>query len=104
MQCCGSLNSMQRCNRSILVATLTLRRAYEAGEIDGGMRRYAHVLVILNGGQAGIDLFIHKHPIMFEKVKLGNPMDCIKYVPHSRRYNGFVDQEQSSLLREHCFG
>lgn len=58
-----------------------VRRAYEAGEIDGNMRRYAHVLVILNGGQAGVDLFIHKHPIMFEKVKLGNPMDCIKYVP-----------------------
>ncbi|KAI9772287.1 MAG: F-box protein: endocytic membrane traffic, recycling ReCYcling 1 [Geoglossum simile] len=52
-------------------------QAYEAGDIDGKMRRYAHVLVILNGGQEGVDLFIHKHPIMFEKEKLGNSMDCI---------------------------
>ncbi|KAH0559396.1 hypothetical protein GP486_004090 [Trichoglossum hirsutum] len=56
-------------------------QAYEAGDIDGKMRRFAHVLVILNGGQAGVDLFIHKHPIMFEKLKLGDPMDCINKAP-----------------------
>ena len=65
-------------NMFALTTVLTVHRAYETGDIDGKMRRYAHVLVTLNGGQEGVDLFIHKHPIMFEKEKLGNSMDCIK--------------------------
>ncbi|KAH0541909.1 hypothetical protein FGG08_003629 [Glutinoglossum americanum] len=83
-------------------------QAYEVGDIDGKMRRYAHVLVILNGGQAGVDLFIHKHPIMFEKVKLGNPMDCINQAPSGsialEPSHGFFSRlsaainEQSSII------
>ncbi|EPE33056.1 F-box [Glarea lozoyensis ATCC 20868] len=50
-------------------------KGYEVWDIDGSMRRYAHVLGVLNGGHAGIELFVQKHPIFNEK--LGNPMECI---------------------------
>ncbi|RPB24871.1 hypothetical protein L211DRAFT_837263 [Terfezia boudieri ATCC MYA-4762] len=49
---------------------------YEAQDIDGRMKRYAQVLIHLNGGQAAIQLFVQKHPVMFERERLGNPMDC----------------------------
>lgn len=50
----------------------------EARDFDGRMKRYALVLVTLNGGAAGIDSFIHNHPLMLEKEKLGNPADCLR--------------------------
>jgi recyclin-1 len=53
-------------------------RGYEVGDIDGRMRKYAHVLVELNGGQAGVEIFIQKHPIFTDKDSFGRPMDCIK--------------------------
>lgn len=52
---------------------------YESGDIDGRMKRYAHVLILLNGGAACIQLFVQKHPVMFEREKLGNPMDSFEY-------------------------
>ena len=54
-------------------------QGYEAWDIDGRMRRYAHVLGVLNGGQAGIELFVQKHPIFSDRDILGNPMDCINH-------------------------
>jgi recyclin-1 len=53
-------------------------KGYEVWDVDGNMRRYAHVLGLLNGGHAGIELFVQKHPIFNEK--LGNPMECINQV------------------------
>lgn len=50
---------------------------YEVWDIDGRMHRYAHVLGILNGGHAGIELFIQKHPLFSEREVLANSMDCI---------------------------
>jgi recyclin-1 len=52
-------------------------QGYEAWDIDGRMRRYAHVLGVLNGGHAGIELFVQKHPLFLDREVLGNPMDCI---------------------------
>ncbi|KAI5795045.1 exocyst complex component Sec10-like protein [Geopyxis carbonaria] len=49
---------------------------YEADDIDGRMKRYAHVLISLNGGVACIQLFVQKHPVLYEKESLGNPLDC----------------------------
>jgi recyclin-1 len=49
----------------------------EAQDIDGRMRRYAHVLVTLNGGSAGIDTFIQNNQLMTSKETLGNPLDCL---------------------------
>jgi len=50
---------------------------FQAGDVEGRMRKYAHVLVTLNGGQAGIDLFIRQNNIFLGKERLGNPMECI---------------------------
>jgi recyclin-1 len=50
----------------------------ESKDFDGRMKRYAHVLVSLNGGAAGVDSFIHNHRLMLEKEKLGNPSDCLR--------------------------
>ncbi len=50
---------------------------YEEQDFDGRMKRFATVLVVLNGGAACVDSFIHNHPLMLEKEKLGNPSDCL---------------------------
>ncbi|KAF2084223.1 secretion pathway protein Sls2/Rcy1 [Saccharata proteae CBS 121410] len=52
-------------------------QGYSAKDIDGRMHKYAHVLVALNGGAAGIDTYIHSHPLMLDKEKLGDPFDCL---------------------------
>ncbi|KAI1076252.1 exocyst complex component Sec10-like protein [Whalleya microplaca] len=52
-------------------------QGYEFWDVDGRMRRYAHVLHTLNGGNAAMDLFIQKHPIFNNREILGNPRDCI---------------------------
>lgn len=52
-------------------------QGYEAWDIDGRMRRYAQVLGVLNGGHAGIELFVQKHPIFSDREVMGNSMDCI---------------------------
>lgn len=55
-------------------------QGYEFWDVDGRMRRYAHVLDMLKS-QAGVDLFIHKHPIFSDKEVLANSMDCINKAP-----------------------
>jgi len=58
-------------------------REFEQGlqmqDIDGRMRRYAHVLVMLNGGTAAIDTFIQNNPLMLRKELLGNPLDNVRH-------------------------
>ncbi|KAI1006544.1 F-box protein [Podosphaera aphanis] len=55
--------------------------SYDAGDIDGGMRRYAHVLSTLNGGHAAIELFVRKNPIFFDREILASPMSCLNQAP-----------------------
>jgi recyclin-1 len=50
---------------------------YAEKDFDGRMKRFATVLVALNGGSACLDSFIHNHRLMLEKEKLGNPTDCL---------------------------
>lgn len=50
---------------------------YEAWDIDGRMRRYAHVLGVLNGGHAAIELFVQKNPILSDREVLFNSMECL---------------------------
>ncbi|KFY37146.1 hypothetical protein V495_07338 [Pseudogymnoascus sp. VKM F-4514 (FW-929)] len=52
-------------------------QGYEAWDVEGRMHRYAHVLDILNGGQAGVEMFVQKHPVFTDRVQFGNPMDCL---------------------------
>jgi recyclin-1 len=55
------------------------QQAYQAQDVDR-MRRYAYVLVSLNGGAAGVDIFISSHPYMRQKNQVGNPLDCLQDV------------------------
>lgn len=59
-------------------------REFETGceekDYDGRMKRFASVLYHLNGGAACLDSFIHNHPMMLDKEKLGNPRDCLRNV------------------------
>ena len=56
-------------------------REFETGceekDYDGRMKRFASVLFQLNGGAACLDSYIHNHPLMLDKEKLGNPRDCL---------------------------
>lgn len=56
-------------------------QGYEFWDVDGRMRKYAHVLDLLNGGGAAVELFIHKHPIFSDREVLANSMDCINQAP-----------------------
>lgn len=53
------------------------RQGYETDDIDGTMRKYAHILWTLNGGQAAVNLFIHHNHLMTRKSDLGNVASCI---------------------------
>jgi recyclin-1 len=52
-------------------------QGYEFWDVDGRMKKYAHVLALLNGSSAAVELFIQKHPIFTDREVLGNPMDCV---------------------------
>ena len=71
------------------------QQGHAAGDIDGRMRRYAHVLVTLNGGSAGIDAFISSGPVMARTSHLGNPLDCLEGVAY-----GHVDLNPSQQFFE----
>lgn len=49
-------------------------------DIDGRMKRYAHVLVTLNGGSSGVDAFVSSHPIMQRTTRSADPLDCLEAV------------------------
>lgn len=70
-------------------------QAYAAGDVDGRMHRYAHVLVTINGGNAGVDAFISSHPIMAHNVRAGTPLDCLEAVAP-----GHVDLSPSQAFFE----
>ncbi|KAJ5716973.1 hypothetical protein N7488_002619 [Penicillium malachiteum] len=53
------------------------RQGYETDDIDGLMRKYAHILYSLNGGQSALELFIHHNHLMTRKSELGTLGDCI---------------------------
>ncbi|KAI0123097.1 exocyst complex component Sec10-like protein [Xylariales sp. AK1849] len=52
-------------------------QGYEFWDVDGRMRRYAHVLHTLNGGAVATELFISKHPLLNDRDVLANSMDCV---------------------------
>ncbi|KAI9785242.1 MAG: F-box protein: endocytic membrane traffic, recycling ReCYcling 1 [Peltula sp. TS41687] len=59
-------------------------REFEQGLRSGDsqrMQKYAQVMVILNGGQKAVDLFITKHPLRKAKDNFGDPMECIHTTP-----------------------
>ncbi|KAI1863696.1 uncharacterized protein JN550_009396 [Neoarthrinium moseri] len=52
-------------------------QGYEFWDVDGRMKKYAHVLHALNGGSAAMDLFISKHPLLDDRDVLANSTDCV---------------------------
>lgn len=52
-------------------------QGYEFWDVEGRMKRYAHVLDMLNS-TAGEDLFIQKHPIFSDREAVANPSDCLR--------------------------
>jgi recyclin-1 len=59
-------------------AVLTeFEQGYNASDVAGRMRRYAHVLVTLNGGKSAIDSFISNHSIITSAHRFGKPLDCL---------------------------
>ena len=60
--------------------TREFEQALEDEDIAGKMRKYAHVLVSLNGGQNGVELFISKASIISSRYRLGNPLDCLSHM------------------------
>ena len=78
-------------------------REFEQGlaarDVDGRMRRYAHVLTSLNGGASGMDSFISNHPVMTRNIRLGNPLNCLDAVAP-----GHVDLNPSKSFFENLAG
>ncbi|KXL48595.1 hypothetical protein M433DRAFT_29 [Acidomyces richmondensis BFW] len=66
-----------------------------ANDVDGRMHRYAHVLVTLNGGAAGVDSFMSNNSIMARTVRAGNPLECLESVAP-----GHVDLNPSQAFFE----
>lgn len=52
-------------------------QGYEFWDVDGRMRKYAHVLHTLNGAKSGTAAFIRKHPIFHDAELVINPIDCL---------------------------
>ena len=60
-------------------ALLEFRKGYEFKDIQGRMRQHAKVMYTLNGGQSGVDLFLHDNKLINQKAELGSVSDCIDY-------------------------
>lgn len=65
-------------------------QALDAGDVTGKMRKYAHVLVYLNGGHSGVELFISRSSIIGSRYRLGNALDCL-----NRKGPGSFSPEES---------
>ena len=52
-------------------------QALDTGDVAGKMRQYAHVLVYLNGGHSGVELFISRSSMIGSRYRLGNALDCL---------------------------
>ena len=61
--------------------TREFEQGLELEDVDGKLRKYAHVLASLNGGQKGVELFISSCPLISQKQDLGGPMECLRLGP-----------------------
>lgn len=87
-------------------ALLEFRKGYEQRDIEGNMRKYAHVLHTLNHGQSSLELFMNHNYLISDKHRLGSPGDCIDYASgHGQislqRTQQFFDRLQIAYAEEH---
>ena len=66
----------------------------QIGDVDGRMRKYAHVLVTLNGGQRAIDRFLAESAVLKDGTQLGDPMDCF----HPNNADVFFPEESHGFF------
>lgn len=80
----GCVEREQRLDGMIQVFENAVMREFEqgcvAGDVNGRVNRYAHVLVTLNGGAAAVESMITNHPLLNNTKQLGNPLDCLQDV------------------------
>ncbi|KAL9630474.1 MAG: hypothetical protein Q9164_006398 [Protoblastenia rupestris] len=57
--------------------TREFEQAIESRDVDGKMRKYAHVLVSLDGGAKGLEMFIDSNPVIRERSSFGDPVYCL---------------------------
>lgn len=99
----GCLQREVKLDKMIAVFENAVLREFEegfaAGDVDGRMHRYAHVLVTMNGGAAGVDAFMSNNPIIARTVRLGNPLECLESVAP-----GHVDLNPSQSFFERLAG
>jgi recyclin-1 len=76
----GSLQREKRLSFMITAFEDAVAKEYEQGlqigDVDGRMRKYAHVLVTLNGGQRAVQRFLAESTVLRDGPQLGDPMDC----------------------------
>ena len=76
----GQMRREKRLSSMVAAFEDAVAREYEQGlrigDVDGRMRKYAHVLVTLNGGQRAIDRFLSENTLLRDGPQLGDPMDC----------------------------
>lgn len=80
----------------------------DAGDIEGKMRKYAHVLFNLNGGHKAVEIFICRSVIFNEKIRFGRPIAClneagagrISFEPSYRFFTGLSEafNEQVTIM------
>lgn len=72
-------------------------REFEQGlnaeDYQGRLPKYAQVLVSLNGGQRGLELFLSRNPVTNEKDVLSNPRDSLH-----QNFSGSISIEQSKFF------
>ena len=57
--------------------TREFQQAIEAGDVEGKMKKYAHVLTSLNGCSKGIEMVFEASPVIKERSKFGDPVYCL---------------------------
>ena len=57
--------------------TREFEQAIEAGDVEGKMKKYAHVLTSLDGGAKGVEMIIEASPVIRERSQFGDPVYCL---------------------------
>lgn len=74
-QRCDKLNALVKAFENAV--SREFEHGLDAGDVEGKLSKYAQVLVSLNGGYKGVELFIARSPVVNEKVRFGRPIACL---------------------------
>jgi len=69
----GALTEFEEYRQSL--SDILIFRGYDAQDVEGKMKKYANILVNLNGGESCMRTFARKHPSIFNHKE--NPMKCL---------------------------